>query len=280
LALSGGGANGAYEVGAIQHLASLGIRYDAICGTSVGALNGAFLAQFPDDAFGAVSLQAFWHSLKGNQSIYRKWPLWPISVWGHQSVYDTAPLKRLVEALDLKAVKASGKKLRVVAVAWGAGESKSWTERDDDLRLGVLASSSFPIMFPPVVARDVAWTDGGLRQITPLREAVRLGADTVDVIVCSPRGVGVVLGRRISILTQLSRLLEILLDEIQENDLVLTRQVNTLAGAGLAAGKRQVKVNVLRPSVRLGDSLDFDPVKTRRLIAMGRADARKVWAAA
>ena len=44
IALEGGGARGAYQVGAWRALEEAGIRYNAVSGTSVGALNGALMA--------------------------------------------------------------------------------------------------------------------------------------------------------------------------------------------------------------------------------------------
>lgn len=44
LVLVGGGAKGAYQVGALQYLAELGLQPQIIAGTSIGALNGAVLA--------------------------------------------------------------------------------------------------------------------------------------------------------------------------------------------------------------------------------------------
>lgn len=44
LALEGGGARGAYQVGVWKALAEKGIRFGAVSGTSVGALNGALFA--------------------------------------------------------------------------------------------------------------------------------------------------------------------------------------------------------------------------------------------
>jgi len=43
IALEGGGARGAYEIGVWQALNEAGIRYNAVSGTSVGALNGALM---------------------------------------------------------------------------------------------------------------------------------------------------------------------------------------------------------------------------------------------
>lgn len=45
LALEGGGAKGAYEIGAYRALTELGYHFDVICGVSIGAINAALLAQ-------------------------------------------------------------------------------------------------------------------------------------------------------------------------------------------------------------------------------------------
>ena len=44
VALEGGGAKGGYEVGVWKALEEMGVRYNAVSGTSVGALNGALMA--------------------------------------------------------------------------------------------------------------------------------------------------------------------------------------------------------------------------------------------
>ena len=41
LVLEGGGAKGAYEIGACKALEEMGMNITAVTGTSVGALNGA-----------------------------------------------------------------------------------------------------------------------------------------------------------------------------------------------------------------------------------------------
>ncbi|MBM7561311.1 patatin-like phospholipase family protein [Fusibacter tunisiensis] len=55
LALEGGGARGSFQVGAIKALKELGIEFDAITGTSVGAINGALIVM--DDL---ERMQAIW----------------------------------------------------------------------------------------------------------------------------------------------------------------------------------------------------------------------------
>jgi len=44
LVLEGGGAKGAYQVGAIKAFNKKGIKFDGVVGTSIGAINGAFYA--------------------------------------------------------------------------------------------------------------------------------------------------------------------------------------------------------------------------------------------
>lgn len=43
LALEGGGAKGAYQIGAWKALREAGVKIDAVAGTSVGALNGSLI---------------------------------------------------------------------------------------------------------------------------------------------------------------------------------------------------------------------------------------------
>ena len=45
IVLSGGGSKGAYQIGFWKALKKLNIKYDIVTGSSVGALNGAFMTQ-------------------------------------------------------------------------------------------------------------------------------------------------------------------------------------------------------------------------------------------
>ncbi|HEY2261590.1 MAG TPA: patatin-like phospholipase family protein, partial [Streptosporangiaceae bacterium] len=48
--LGGGGLLGAHEVGMLRALSEAGIRPDLVVGTSIGAVNGAFIAADPEGA--------------------------------------------------------------------------------------------------------------------------------------------------------------------------------------------------------------------------------------
>src|SRR5258708_2336206 len=64
-ALGGGGVLGAAEVGMARALLESGVRPDLVCGTSIGAINGAAIAGDPTPE-GAQRLLAIWEALGGN----------------------------------------------------------------------------------------------------------------------------------------------------------------------------------------------------------------------
>ena len=64
LVLAGGGARGAYQVGALERLAESGFVPDVVAGTSIGALNGSLVAQEPDFEYATSLLRHAWTSLE------------------------------------------------------------------------------------------------------------------------------------------------------------------------------------------------------------------------
>ena len=60
--LGGGGVLGAAEVGMARALLEAGVRPDLVCGTSVGAINGAAIAADPTPE-GAQHLLGIWDAL-------------------------------------------------------------------------------------------------------------------------------------------------------------------------------------------------------------------------
>ena len=61
--LSGGAALGAIQVGMLSALYERGIEPDLIVGTSVGAVNGAFIASRPFTSATTDELAAMWRRL-------------------------------------------------------------------------------------------------------------------------------------------------------------------------------------------------------------------------
>lgn len=278
LVLSGGGAKGAYQVGVLSRwLGEEHRHYDIICGVSVGALNGSFIAQFPkgSEKEASAALVALWKSIT-TARIYKKWWGGEIAAIWKPSVYDSTPLQALVrKGLDLKKLRASGKKLRIGAVSLRSGEYVAFGEGSDLIVDAVLASSSFPAMLLPVKIGNDLWTDGGVRDVTPLAAAIDLGATEIDAVVCSPSGVKAGFPEVVNALKVAERSIDIMSDEIIENDLKLAGYVNRMVRAGAAPEKRYVEINVLRPENQLTDnSLDFDPRKLEAMMLVGYTDAK------
>ncbi|CAN5762259.1 hypothetical protein BH20CHL3_BH20CHL3_08940 [soil metagenome] len=73
ITLSGGGAAGDFQVGALRFLYDYGIVPEIICGTSVGAINAVKLAEGEnpaDPSQGLAGLEALWGSLHYNSDMY------------------------------------------------------------------------------------------------------------------------------------------------------------------------------------------------------------------
>jgi NTE family protein len=152
LCLSGGGAKGAYQVGALNKwILEDGIDYDAFVGTSVGAINSACLAQAPRGELRAAQLRlgALWDNLD-NSKVYEKWCMGELAALWKPSVYCAAPLRQVItDHLDYAMLAKSCRSLRVVAVSWRTGEVVVADEKADDLEKWIYASASMPVFFEP-----------------------------------------------------------------------------------------------------------------------------------
>lgn len=282
LVKSGGGVKGAYEAGAIDHIVgTLGVTYDGFTGVSVGAINAGYLAQFAkkDQKASAKGLVDLWHTLD-NSSVYKQW--WPFK-WFHAfwkpSLYDSRPLRAFLRKhFDEDKVRSSGVELRVGAVALKSGEYRAFDQHHPQLLDAILASSAFPAMFLPIEVDGKFYTDGGVRDVTPIQEAIDMGADEIDVLMVSPKKGKSSFPRMPNTLDVAKRAISLMGDEVIEEDVskaLLYNKLIALGGAG--EDKRVIKIRILRPSESLTeDSLDFDPDGIKRMIVRGREDASKM----
>lgn len=281
LVLSGGGAKGAYQVGVLKHwLLEQKTEYDILAGISVGALNAAYLAQFSkqNTQLSYEELDKLWGRVSPG-AIKKNW--FPFSVleslW-KPSVYNTEPLRKWVrDELSVKLIEKSKRELRVVAVSWDTGEARVATQ--DTLRLAdwVLASAAFPVMFEPIEINGELWSDGGLRSVTPLGEAIKAGATEIDVIMCSdPYARSPFKSKDKSAIPDfLLRTLDIMSDEIMRADLKICGLKNDLVT--LNSKYRKVTIDrVVAPSQDVGDSLDFSQAGIQKLKELGYQNARRV----
>lgn len=284
LVLSGGGVKGAYQAGAIAHLVGdRNIPYDLVCGVSVGAINAAYLAQYPVNLLPAVAQEAAWGLIelwKGirTKHIRRHWlPFSFLQGFFKGSLYSSAPLRKMLnKTLDPKRVLDSGRQLKIGAVSLTDGRYRFWHEYSPDLTQGVLASSSFPVALEYVNARKHLWTDGGTRNITPLKAAIDAGATDVDVVLTFTGSKGSMSDQKPNLWERGRRELNIMINEIQENDLKICGLVNDLIDAGADKEKKKINLRIIRPTRHLPiNPLKVDPKQVELAIWRGRDDARE-----
>ena len=279
LILSGGGSKGAYQAGAIDHLLGVeGINYEIFCGVSVGALNCAMLAMHAagDEVAAAVRVHEKWKEIR-TKDVRKQWfPFGILHALWKPSLYDSKPLITLVEEqMDVSKIISSGKQLAVGAVSLSTGQNRDFTQSDvDNIQKAVLASASFPAMLCPIEIDGELWTDGGVRDVTPIAAAIDLGADAIDVIMTSPVKKIIKFTKKPNTIDVAMQSNEILSDEVLENDIKLADMISELSSVH-RRWKKQVTIRIIRPSESLKvKSLDFDRAALDVMMAQGLKDAQ------
>lgn len=277
LVLSGGGAKGAYQVGALERLVQDGNDYDVVCGVSIGALNAAVFCSHPVGyAHAAVAaLKLAWTHVSA-QNVMRYRHLYPLCALWADSVYDTTPLRRWLAAFACAdRIRVSGRRLRVTAVSADSGEVGVGCESDPAILDWVMASAAYPVFFPPQRIHGKLWLDGGLKSITPIGDAILLGATEVDVILCSDpdkQEVWPDAHKRAAFPDYLLRSIEILSDTVAQADVKTCGLKNDIARR--SDRYKHVKLRVVKPSVNMTmHPLAFDKAAMRDAQALGYQDA-------
>jgi len=186
LVLAGGGSLGAVQVGMLKALFTQPLKIDLIVGSSVGALNGAFLASNPTAA-GVERLSEIWLSLH-RQDIF------PVSLltslqalfFKKRHLIEAHALSQLIRTiLPDQAVEALPIPLHIVTTNLLTGAEVVLSEGDVESCL--LASTAIPVVFPPVNIGGQLLVDGSVASNTPIATAIAKGASRVLVL---PTGFG------------------------------------------------------------------------------------------
>jgi NTE family protein len=277
LVLSGGGSKGSYQVGALKYiLGEKRVVYDALCGVSVGAINVAYLAMWKagQEIASATQLSTLWSQLD-NSKIYKRW--FPFGRWHaiwKKSFFDSSPLNDLLKhGINIDLIRDSGKLVNVGTVSLSSGKYTIFDQTSDHFVDAVIASASFPGMLSPVEFLGQLWTDGGVKEISPIKKAVELGADIIDVIITNP----VVRTKKFienpTTVDILKRSIDLSTDKIMANDVEKVEMYNKMAQMGLTE-KKYVQLNIIRPENNLiEDLLDFRPFKIQEMMEKGYKDA-------
>lgn len=209
LVLSGGGARGAYQVGALRAaVEKLGPSpFAVISGSSIGAIHGAVVAEGIEsgDLPGVLAAaEQTWLELQGTIRLDWKGLLSALgrlaifgpkpAVW--QSVRSLLDHARAVERLlrflprDRRLGDYRRVELLVTAADLNAGRPVVFDRSTPDVRVldAVLASSAIPVAFPSQQVGEHWHVDGGVFDNAPLGPVIRRGVADVLVIATMPRG--------------------------------------------------------------------------------------------
>jgi len=178
--LGGGGLLGANEVGMLRALAEAGIRPDLVVGTSIGAINGAFVAA--DPAGSAKRLGELWRSEAVREAFSEN--LFGRAVRLARSgthLHSIEPLRQMLDRM-LPASGFADLELPFQCVAACIESASARWFSDGPLIPAILASCAVPGLLPPVGIGGEHFFDGGLVDSIPVGRALALGATTVYVL--------------------------------------------------------------------------------------------------
>jgi NTE family protein len=231
---------GALQAGILVDLMRRGFRPGRIVGTSVGALNGAFLAFHPDTE-GAEELVEIWRGLEKERYLRIN----PVSI-AYRLASRQTHLFNNSFLLDLIAKHAETDDFAATTVPFSVTATNLYTGRKEVFTSGpisqaILASTAIPGVFEPYRINGSAFIDGGVVANLDLETAVDLGAKeilAIDLSHCfelpSPRNVAGVVVRTVDIVMR---------DRVQRDMLALSRKA---------------KITLIQPEVEHGPGVgDF-----------------------
>jgi NTE family protein len=202
LVLQGGGALGAYELGAARALCkNPDFSPDLIAGVSIGAVTAVLLARPQKPMSPLEALEAFWKKVAVSAPLFPEFVRPYASFLGNPHFfmprldylnfvnwtyfYDTAPLRRTLEELvDLHALadKTASPRLLVSATDLQEGQIAYFYSANCNLTLDhIMARGSLPPAFRMTPIGNKSYWDGGLFDNTPLGAVLDHLSDVPDV---------------------------------------------------------------------------------------------------
>jgi NTE family protein len=181
--LSGGANLGSIHVGMLMALLEADIKPDFIVGTSIGAVNAAYLAA--DPSLDQVErLRKMWcgvrardvfplNPLASARSLFRQGSLFPSSSWR----------RFLAERIPYERIEEAAVPLRITATDFEEG--RSVVLDSGSVVDAVLASTALPGIFPPHQIGDRCYLDGAVSDQLPLKVAIDAGVRTIYVMAVS-----------------------------------------------------------------------------------------------
>lgn len=250
LVLEGGGARGAYEIGAVRAYIENGYKFDGVVGTSIGSINGAAIAQgdfdtalelwenmtmeklFPDDADFLKLISDKEFDADDIPSAARK-----LRLLIKNKGIDTKYIKELLrEHIDEDKLRESDTEFGLVTYSVSDRKKLSLFKNDipkGELENYLLASSMLPV-FKNEKIDGKYFADGGYVDICPYNMLIEKGYD--ELVVVRVFGMG------------------------------LTRRMKS----------KDTKIQMVIPSDKLPGMLDFSKEAVHSAMEMGYYDALRI----
>ncbi|MHB8481813.1 MAG: patatin-like phospholipase family protein [Nitrospiria bacterium] len=171
--LCGGGSKGAIEVGFYQALVESGVKIDLIVGSSIGAVNGAFMAS----GISYQDLALLWKNMRIQDLYGFNWNnLWKF--FGADSLYDHSRFRRFLER-HLSVFEFNQLKIPLIVTCTNLQTGQPVYIRKGNLPDALMASVAVPGLFPPQRYQGSQLVDGSVSDNVPLDIAVFEGATTI-----------------------------------------------------------------------------------------------------
>lgn len=187
VALGGGGAKGAFHIGALEYIIE---KYDieGIVGTSIGALNGLFIAGKKLDF-----LKSFWLNPNLQSNIMTPWTFGFAEGLIKGSLYTQEGIRKAIATISFDEVLKSGIKYGCVSTDM-INQKKVSTYLTEATKKQmadyIVASTAVSPAFGPVKINGGVYMDGGYSEGIPVESSLTLisEAKKVIIITCDKSG--------------------------------------------------------------------------------------------
>jgi NTE family protein len=183
--LSGGGARGALQVGALRALIEAGIQPDLMVGTSIGAVNATYLAVHGINLAGIQGLTDAWYDAMQADLLpdnYLRLALRSFINASFDDIYNRNRKFYIAHGLSpkIKFSDVQGVELGLVATDLNSGEPLLYGLNPDHFVLdGLMASIALPPWMPPHEREGSLLMDGGVVSNLPVEPALKFGATDI-----------------------------------------------------------------------------------------------------
>lgn len=197
LVLSGGGAKGAYQIGVWKALKKLGVKFDIVTGTSVGALNGTLIVQNEYRKAVKIWKKINLKSLFNEETTNETTNLDIYKIYGKKVLkeggMDTSELEEIInQALNKR--KFFSSKINYGLITYNLTDkkpvviTKATINKDSFSNYLVASASCFPA-FKEKIINQKKYIDGGYYDNLPINLAIDLGATEIIAVDLNAPGI-------------------------------------------------------------------------------------------